>query len=510
MKTSNSIGVGRTERPMSLRFGWPVGLLLAGGFLGMAVGAFAQAGTCGGISGYPVNPVTGATLCSFTNPIVFFSPHPDDETLGMSGAILAAKAAGRTVIVELMTRGEGSGNCLPFFATTTDCANARLNEFTESITRLGVDGVVGGKDGRNNFGDKYLLYSNGAPDPSQGSNQAFCSAPNLTPNPGIASRISFWLAHGGPGLSLRGASGVDDIICHPDHYAVALALKNAGYPDTKYYQVYRVSDPNRDNATSTNWSGQTVTLTRENTNQYCGTPGTKDCTYASNQGSGKRGALSAYDIDCSASGLYAFGWGHSTGYLFDGYDGDCANGTAAEYVDAPTASGNVCGEATCVPPQGAYISHFTSPGCTGTESYYLPYDGYGYECRPWDGGGQCGTIQRTVTNRSYRYNGLCYDAWSSGNTLTQFVTVYRGCGEASCVPEQGAYISHFTGAACTGTESYYLPYDGYGYQCRTWDGSGQCGTVQHTVTNRSYSYNGTCYDAWPSGNTLSQFVTIYH
>jgi hypothetical protein len=488
------------------RLGLVAGLLLAVGLLSSPEKAFAQAGTCGGVSGYPVNPSTGATLCSFTNPIVFFAPHPDDETLGMAGAILAAKSAGRTVIVELMTHGEGSGSCLSVFPTTTDCGNARVNEFTESMIRLGVDGVVGGKDGGNNFGDKYLLYSNGSPDGSQGSSQPYCSAPNLTPNPGVTARVNFWLAHGGTGLSLRGASGVDDYTCHPDHFAVALALKNAGFPDTKYYQVYRVRDPNRNNATSTNWSGQTVNLVRENTNPYCGTPGATDCSYASNRGSGKRAGLSAYNITCTSSGFYAYAWQHSTGDLFDGYDGDCASGNAAEYVDAP--SGGWCGEASCVAAQASYISHFTGAGCSGTESYYLPYDGYAYQCRPWDGAGQCGTIQRTVTNLSYRYNGTCYDAWPSGNTLSQFVTVYR-CGEASCVLPQGAYISHFTGAGCTGTESYYLPYSGYAYQCQPWDGGGQCGTIQRTVTNRSYRYNGTCYDAWPSGNTLSQFVTVY-
>ncbi|HEV7505809.1 MAG TPA: PKD domain-containing protein [Thermoanaerobaculia bacterium] len=90
------------------------------------------------------------------------------------------------------------------------------------------------------------------------------------------------------------------------------------------------------------------------------------------------------------------------------------------------AANATCGEATCVSPQGAYISHFTGTGCTGTESYYLPYDSFGYQCRPWDGGGLCGTTQRTVTNRSYRdSSGTCHDAWPSGNTLTQFVTVYR-------------------------------------------------------------------------------------
>ncbi len=173
-----------------------------------------------------------------------------------------------------------------------------------------------------------------------------------------------------------------------------------------------------------------------------------------------------------------------------------------------------CGEAGCVPAQAAYISHFSGPGCSGTESYYRPYDNYAYQCRTWDGSGQCGTAPHTISARSYRYNGTCYpDPWPSGNVLNDAVTVYRTttdpCGEAGCNLSQGAYISHFTGAGCTGTESYYLPYDGFAYQCRTWDGRGQCGTVQRTVTNRSYLQNGTCHDAWPSGNPLSQFVTVY-
>ena len=90
------------------------------------------------------------------------------------------------------------------------------------------------------------------------------------------------------------------------------------------------------------------------------------------------------------------------------------------------------------------------------------------------------------------------------------VTAATACGEASCVPAQGMYVSHFSGPACTGTESYYLPYDGYAYNCRTWNGAGQCGTIRRTVTNYSARINGgACQDLWPSGNTLSDFVTIY-
>jgi len=178
---------------------------------------------------------------------------------------------------------------------------------------------------------------------------------------------------------------------------------------------------------------------------------------------------------------------------------------------ASAKAGASCGEASCVSTQGVYISHFTGAGCTGTEYYYLPYDSYGYQCRAGEGVRECGTTQQTATVRSYYYNGSCVDAWPSGNTLSQFVTVYpQTCGEASCNRAQAAYISHFTGSGCTGVESYYLPYDSYGYQCRSWNGGGECGTTQNTVTNRSYrDSSGTCHDAWPSGNTLSQFVTVY-
>ncbi|HEY9421731.1 MAG TPA: hypothetical protein VIW92_09975 [Thermoanaerobaculia bacterium] len=91
---------------------------------------------------------------------------------------------------------------------------------------------------------------------------------------------------------------------------------------------------------------------------------------------------------------------------------------------APIVGGG-CGEA-CVPVTGMYVSHFSAPNCTGTESYYLPYDGYAYNCRTWNGTGQCGTIHRTVTNYSARINGgACQNLWPSGNTLTDFVTIYR-------------------------------------------------------------------------------------
>jgi len=90
------------------------------------------------------------------------------------------------------------------------------------------------------------------------------------------------------------------------------------------------------------------------------------------------------------------------------------------------------------------------------------------------------------------------------------VDMGTGCGEASCTPVQAAYISHFTGADCTGTESYYTPYFNNDGVRRSWNGTGQAGTTLRTVTNRSYKdSSGACNNAWPNGNTLSGFVTIY-
>ncbi len=89
--------------------------------------------------------------------------------------------------------------------------------------------------------------------------------------------------------------------------------------------------------------------------------------------------------------------------------------------------GSQCGEATCVAPDGQYISHFTGLDCTGTESYYTTYDAGAYKCRPNPSAGAvCGTLLRVETNRSYRDpSGACFNAWPGGNTLGSFARVYR-------------------------------------------------------------------------------------
>ncbi len=215
------------------------------------------------------------------------------------------------------------------------------------------------------------------------------------------------------------------------------------------------------------------------------------------------------------------------------------NATAGKVTSAGTGSPNrllytgfigggggqaTCLEASCEPVTAVYISHFTEPNCTGTESYYTPYGGYDGVRRSWDGGGIVGTQLRTVTNTSFKMNdnlgdgtGCRVNEWPSGNTLSEFVTVYRvTCGEASCVALGGSLISHFTNANCTGQESYYTLYNNSDGIRRSWDASGIAGTILRTVTNKSWKTadsggdgTGCRVNAWPSGNTLSDFVSIY-
>lgn len=155
-------------------------------------------------------------------------------------------------------------------------------------------------------------------------------------------------------------------------------------------------------------------------------------------------AMAVWEQDGSDYGTFTYNF-HGLNYTVQIHDGDDSLGaTPVSFLDpncgyystgdaefklryeGSSPAGGGCGEGSCVPVQGTYVSHFSGPGCTGTESYYLPYDGFAYSCRTWNGTGQCGTIHRTVTNYSARINGgPCQDLWPSGNTLSDFVTIYR-------------------------------------------------------------------------------------
>jgi LmbE family N-acetylglucosaminyl deacetylase len=162
-------------------------------------------------------------------PVVFFAAHPDDETIGMAGAIRQARSEGRPVFVELMTHGEASavrpslsnGQTDPWHEgkhvyrlSVQEFGDARVNEFLDAMGRLDVTRV------------HVADFRNG----------------KLTPAD-VQTRIAYWISQDLPGLSLRGTAGAQDPAYsngapHPDHAAVWRALVDSRYPDILGYCIY--------------------------------------------------------------------------------------------------------------------------------------------------------------------------------------------------------------------------------------------------------------------------------
>lgn len=195
-----------------------------------AAHVFEPSGACEGVdTTIPVNPATGKPVCGpYDDAAVFISPHPDDETIGMAGAIHELLDQGRPVFIELMTHGEMSGvrptldnggtdRWHPgrhiYKLTVEELGDARVKEFYDAAVRLGVTGVhVNG-------------YKNGG----------------LT-SKDVAGRIRAWIERVPEGLSLRGTAGPQDPNetgkPHPDHAAVWEAMAASGLSDVEGYMIY--------------------------------------------------------------------------------------------------------------------------------------------------------------------------------------------------------------------------------------------------------------------------------
>ncbi|MFF3448340.1 PIG-L deacetylase family protein [Streptomyces sp. NPDC002667] len=115
-------------------------------------------------SGLALSSATKAAAAA--TPAIFYSPHQDDEAIGMAGSILEHKAAGRPVYLVLVTRGENSqladimnlGHCTwlenrcsapnHFHNLGWDPSDnslvvkARTAEFALSAKSIGVDKVI--------------------------------------------------------------------------------------------------------------------------------------------------------------------------------------------------------------------------------------------------------------------------------------------------------------------------------------------------------------------------------
>jgi hypothetical protein len=125
-------------------------------------------------------------------------------------------------------------------------------------------------------------------------------------------------------------------------------------------------------------------------------------------------------------GFYGTALTTVTNRSWKGSDGQCHNdwpvgNTLSSFV-------TVYRDTQFTPVQGAYISHFTEPNCTGQESYYTKYFNSDGIRRSWDGQGSVGSIIYTATTKSWKgSDGMCHNDWTTApyNTLDGFVRVYR-------------------------------------------------------------------------------------
>jgi LmbE family N-acetylglucosaminyl deacetylase len=247
-------------------------------------------GACEGEElGFPVDVSSGAPLCPpYDRPAVFFSPHPDDETIGYAANIFEHVQGGRDVFVELMTHGRSTGvravladgrrdpwhlGSHDHTLTPDQIGDARIAEFRQAVAVLGVTGIH-----ISDFGDGNVTRAE------------------------VNERISWWLAHNSGGLSLKGTVGAEDPraaggTAHPDHQAVWDALTASGFADLRGWLVYH----------HTSGVG---TFTRQN-----GFTGQPACD-------AKRAAVAAYGLWDPAAGRYAIGY-HSVPTLLDSAGASC-------------------------------------------------------------------------------------------------------------------------------------------------------------------------------------------
>jgi LmbE family N-acetylglucosaminyl deacetylase len=222
---------------------------------------------CSVENGFPVAALLDQPLCPpYRDPLVVFAPHPDDETLGMSLPIREAVLAGRTVIVELLTRGTASHAGEELGLTPEKLGEARVLEFLDACRRLGVTGVR-----INSFHDGSLTEAQ------------------------AKTRVDFWMKRNDPGLSFVTTAGPQDPPAHPDHISAFHAVRDAHLPATSFRAVYAFDS---------------LPVVRELGNKFITQNLGESCD-------SKRDALQAYAVENHAIGRYAIGWKNSVGGLFD-------------------------------------------------------------------------------------------------------------------------------------------------------------------------------------------------
>ncbi len=158
----------------------------------------------------------GAGGSSAQKVVIWYLPHPDDETIGMAGAILASHAAGHRNIFVFLTRGGGS---LVGYIDGLRLAQTKASRMQEAITALQHLGAK-----RSDI----IFYD------------------FIDGNVSLEATLAIMRAYREqyPNAAHRTVSFHDP---HPDHKAVALALAKLQTEsqnlDAAYYHVYIYNKP---------------------------------------------------------------------------------------------------------------------------------------------------------------------------------------------------------------------------------------------------------------------------
>ncbi|MEV7598348.1 PIG-L family deacetylase [Kitasatospora sp. NPDC089797] len=104
LDTAASVGAG-PDGPA--RWGRPEASMADIGAVGLSRRRVLTAGALAGATLLGTG-LSGGKASAASKPAIFYSPHQDDEVLGLAGSILEHKAAGRPVYLVLVTRGENN------------------------------------------------------------------------------------------------------------------------------------------------------------------------------------------------------------------------------------------------------------------------------------------------------------------------------------------------------------------------------------------------------------------
>ena len=157
-------------------------------------------------------------------PVVFFTPHQDDEVLSMGSAIREHVLAGRQVWVVLLTDGGASGACLTQYTTRAACVAERDKEFNAGVYNMGATPTIRS----DRMADGYLTSD-------------------------YVKRVVEEYYNYGTGYKNASFKTTSEYDVHPDHVAAGQGLRAAVGPTDKRFYINPIN----------NWSSHAGTFSAQ-------------------------------------------------------------------------------------------------------------------------------------------------------------------------------------------------------------------------------------------------------